>query len=277
MTRLGDDHFWLLSAATAEWHDLDLLHEAEPPAGVTITNLSNTYNALMVAGPRAREVLGSVTDHPLDNTSFPWLSTREITIAETTVQALRVSFTGELGWELHFPTERSVEVYGALSAAGEPLGMIDFGLLATESMRDREELSGVEARAPHRVHRVWRRNSIDSSTSRRTSGVAMRSSPNANAGDRRLLVSFEVTNDEASAHTGDPIWAADELIGVVTSGGYGHTMNTNIAMGYVDPAFRARHRAGHRRDRRPLPGRRAPGAHVRPRPRTPTGLNRRPK
>ena len=234
MLRLAEDHFRLFSAAPAEWHDLDLLNEAEPPAAVTITNLSDTHNALMVAGPRSRDVLGAVTDHPLDNKSFPWLSTREITIGGLAVQALRLSFTGELGWELHFPIEHSVAVYEALSAAGEPLGMVDFGLLATESMRLEKN------------YRAWKQDlhteytvleagldrfvDLDKDFRGRDAIVAQRE-----AGDRRRFVALEVTNDEAAAHTGDPIWAGDDLVGVVTSGGYGHTMRTNIAMGYVAP------------------------------------------
>ena len=238
VTRLAEDHFWLLSAATAEWHDLDLLNEANPPAEVTITNLTETHNTLMVAGPRSRDVLGAVTDHALDNAAFPWLSTREITIAGTTVRALRMSFTGELGWELHFPAERSVDVYRALAAAGEPLGMIDFGLLATESMRLEKnyrtwkhdlhtEFTVLEAKLDRFVD-------LSKDFRGRDAIVAQRE-----AGDRRLLVSLEVANDEAAAHGGDPIWAAEELIGTVTSGGFGHTMNTNIAMGYVDPSYAA--------------------------------------
>ena len=235
VTRLADDRFWLLSAAAAEWHDLDLLNEADPPDSVAITNLTETHNALMVAGPRSREVLGAVTDHPLDNTSFPWLSTREITIADTAVRALRVSFTGELGWELHFPTERSIAVYDALVAAGEPLDMVDFGLLAIESMRVEKN------------YRAWKQDlhteytvleagldrfvDLTSDFRGRDAIVAQR-----NAGDRRRFVALEVSADEAAAHTGDPIWAGDELVGVVTSGAYGHTMNTNIALGYVNPA-----------------------------------------
>lgn len=236
MLRLADDHFWLFSAAPAEWHDLDLLSESDPPAAVTITNLSDTHNALMVAGPRSRDVLGAATHHPLDNKSFPWLSTSEITIGGLAVRALRMSFTGELGWELHFPIDHSVAVYEALSAAGEPFDMVNFGLLATESMRMEKN------------YRVWKRDihteytvleagldrfvDIDKDFRGRDSVVAQRE-----AGDRRRFVALEVVNDEAPAHTGDPIWSGGDLIGVVTSGGYGHTLNINIAMGYVAPEY----------------------------------------
>ena len=234
MLRIAPDHFWLFSAAPAEWHDLDLLNEADPPAAVTISNLSDTHNAVMVAGPRSRDVLGAVTNHPLDNQAFPWLSTREIIVGGIAVQALRMSFTGELGWELHFPIEHSVAIYEALSAAGEPLGMVNFGLLATESMRIEKNYRAWK----HDLHTEYtvleagldRFVDLDKDFRGRDAIVAQRET-----GDRRRFVALEVTNDEAPAHTGDPIWAGDDLIGVVTSGGYGHTMNTNIAMGYVTP------------------------------------------
>ena len=225
-------------SAPAEWHDLDLLTEADPPDAVTVTNLSDTHNALMVAGPRSRDVLSRVTDQPLDNGAFPWLSTREVAIAGITVQALRMSFTGELGWELHFPIDHSVAVYEALSAAGEPLGMVDFGLLATESMRLEKNYRAWK----HDLHTEYtvleagldRFVDLDKDFRGRDTIVAQRRS-----GDRRRFVALEVDNDEAAAHTGDPVWAGDDLIGVVTSGGYGHTMDVNIAMGYVDPEHAA--------------------------------------
>lgn len=236
MLRLAEDHFWLLSAAAAEWHDRDLLHDAGPPEAVTITNLSDSHNALMVAGPRARDVLGTVTDHPLDNKAFPWLSSRQIIIDGVAVQALRLSFTGELGWELHVPIEHSVAVYEALWTAGEPLGMVNFGLLATESMRIEKNYRAWK----HDLHTEYtvleagldRFVDLTKSFRGRDAIVARREMD-----DRRRFVALEVTNDEAAAHTGDPIWAGDELIGVVTSGGYGHTMLTNIAMGYVDAVY----------------------------------------
>ncbi len=236
MTRLGEDSFWLLSAASAEWHDLDVLTDASPPAGVTITNLTHDHNALMIAGPNARDVLAAITDHPLDNASFPWLATRQIEIAGWAITALRLSFTGELGWELHLPMEASVPVYEAIHAAGADLGIVDFGLLATESMRIEKnyrawksdlhtEFTVLEAGVDRFVN-------MDKPFRGRDAIAAQ-----AEAGHRRVFVALEVSNDEAAAHTGDPIFDGDELVGVVTSGAYGHTIGTNVAMGYVDPPY----------------------------------------
>jgi len=236
MTRLSEDSFWLLSAAAAEWHDLDVLTDAKPPASVTITNLTHDHNALMIAGPNSRVVLSAITDAPLDNKSFPWLATRTIEICGFEIVALRLGFTGDLGWELHMQMEASRPVYEAIHAAGSELGILDFGLLATESMRIEKnyrawksdlhtEFTVLEAGLDRFVN-------MDKEFQGRDAIAAQRE-----AGHRRVFVAMEVDNEAASAHTGDPIYAGDELVGVVTSGAYGHHLGINIAMGYVEPAW----------------------------------------
>ena len=238
MSRLSTDSYWLTSAAAAEWHDLDVLTDANPPEGVTITNLTHDHNAVMVAGPNARTVLSKVTDAPLDNASFPWLGVRTIEIAGFDVTALRVSFTGELGWELHMPMEASVPVWEAIHAAGADVGIVNFGLLATESMRMEKnypawksdlhtEFTVLEAGLDRFVN-------MDKEFQGRDAIAAQLA-----AGHRRVFTVLDVENDIASAHIGDPIKLGDEIVGVVTSAAYGHTTGRNIAMGYVDPAHAA--------------------------------------
>ncbi|HET9019031.1 MAG TPA: FAD-dependent oxidoreductase, partial [Acetobacteraceae bacterium] len=136
VTRLVQDVFYLCSAASAEWHDADLLHAALPADGnVRIEEVSAQLGTLVLAGPRARDVLGQVTRADLSNAAFPWLSAREIEIGAATVLALRVNYIGELGWELHAPMEHMVALYEALHHAGAPHGLRDFGIYAVESMR----------------------------------------------------------------------------------------------------------------------------------------------
>ncbi len=236
MSRVGDDAFWLMSAAAAEWHDLDVLTDANPPETVSITNHTHDQNALMIAGPNARTVLAGVTNAPLDNASFPWLSCRTIEIAGFEVLALRVNFTGELGWELHMPMEASVPIYEALHESGAADGLIDFGLLATESMRLEKnyrawksdlhtEFTVLEAGLDRFVD-------LDKAFRGRDAIIAQR-----DAGHRRGFVVMTIENDIAAAHTGDPILDGDRIVGVITSAAYGHHTETNIAMGYVDPSF----------------------------------------
>ena len=135
-TRLGDDHFYLVGAASAEWHDLDLLEAALPADGsVTIANRTHELGTLVIVGPRSRDVLGKITGTPLDNASFPWLSCRTVETDAGPVRALRVSYVGELGWELHAANDQLVELYHLLWAAGEHHGIRDIGIYAVDSMR----------------------------------------------------------------------------------------------------------------------------------------------
>ena len=238
ISRLTEDSFWLTSAAAAEWHDLDVLTDTKPAETVKITNLTHDHNAIMVAGPKSREVLAKVTNHELDNASFPWLSVREIEIAGHPVTAIRVSFTGELGWELHLPMDASVPVYEAIHAAGADLAITDFGLLATESMRMEKNYWAWK----HDIHTEFtvleagldRFVNLDKEFRGRDAIVAQR-----DAGHRRVLATLEIDNDSAPAHTGDPVMVGDEIIGVITSGAYGHYTKKNIAMGYLLPEYAA--------------------------------------
>ena len=107
----------MVSAAAAEWHDADLLAAAAPADGsVRIEDLSERFGTLVVAGPRSRDVLAAITDADLSNAAFPWLSAREIEIGRAKALALRMTYVGELGWELHAPGEHLPAIYEAASA-----------------------------------------------------------------------------------------------------------------------------------------------------------------
>ena len=136
VTRTAPDRFYLVCASTAEWHDLDLLEAALPADGsVALRNLSAEIGTLVVAGPRARDLLARVTTADLSTPAFPWLAARTIACAGAEVLALRVNYVGELGWELHAPNDMLPRLYDALIAAGQDYGLKDFGLYAMDSMR----------------------------------------------------------------------------------------------------------------------------------------------
>ena len=134
------------------------------------------------------------------------------------------------------PMEASVPVYEAIHAAGSELGIVDFGLLATESMRLEKNYRAWKTDL-HTEYTVLEAGldrfvNMDKDFQGRDAIAAQR-----DAGHRRLFVAMEIDNDIAAAHTGDPIYAGDDLVGVVTSGAYGHYVGVNIAMGYVEPAW----------------------------------------
>ena len=124
ITRLDDDRFYLNSSIMAEQHDQDWLrHHVLPGEDVTVTDVTNRRGILAVTGPRSRELLEKLTDADLTNARFPWLTGQEIEVAGVRCLALRVSYVGELGWELHHPIEEMAGLYAAIQEAGEGLGL----------------------------------------------------------------------------------------------------------------------------------------------------------
>jgi len=140
--KMRDDCYYLVCAAFFEQRLLDHLHHNYQGEDVTITALSADWAALALNGPLSREVLAACTDAPLDNARFRWLSGQEITIAGHQILALRMSYAGELGWEFHMPNETCLDVYAALSAAGEPHGIVDYGSFAMNVMRMEKAFKG---------------------------------------------------------------------------------------------------------------------------------------
>jgi len=237
LTRLADDKFLWLSAAAAEFFDRDWLTQHMPSEGVSFRNLTGSHTALHLAGPKSRDILASVTASPLENKSFPWLGARQITIGMAPVLALRVSFTGELGYELHMPSEYSQSVYERVLKAGEAHGLVHFGLWATDSMR------------MEKGYLAWK-GDLSSEFTPLESGLSPFVALDKGdflgrdalleqkaAGLPKQLVGMIIDNDVAPAHTGDPIYLGDEIIGVVTSGEYGHWLERNIALGYVGSQY----------------------------------------
>src|SRR5262249_49649599 len=118
-------------------YDNDYLQKSLPADGrVKLRNTTGARGCFVVAGPRARDVLARLTESPLDNVSFPWLTGQIIEVAlATDVYALRVNFVGALGWELHFPIEYAHHLFDSLFAAGEDFGIGMVGMRAMESLR----------------------------------------------------------------------------------------------------------------------------------------------
>ncbi|MGO1120809.1 GcvT family protein [Rhodovibrionaceae bacterium A322] len=234
LTRLAEDHFWLITASAAEWHDWQWLEEHMPKDGsLTLSNLTGRYGTLVLAGPRARDVLSQITSAGLTNADFPWLTCQTITIGYAEVLAMRVNYVGELGWELHIPVENMVGIYDALWAAGEAHGIADFGLYAMDSLRLEKcyrswkvdmttEYSPLTA-SLDRFVRLDKPAFIgrDALLKEKQEGSAERFVP--------LLVDSPDFDTPACA----AVFHEGEEVGLVTSGGYGHTLQSSIALAYV--------------------------------------------
>jgi dimethylglycine dehydrogenase len=238
VSRLADDRFYALSAAAAELRDLDLLTQSvKPGEAVRIENVTENRGVLVLSGPRSRELLQPLTDADLGNGAFPWLRAREIHIAGVPVRALRVSYVGELGWELHPPIDSLPSLYDAIWEAGRKFGIANYGLYAVNSLRLEKaykawsseltnELNMLEADMP----RFIRFDKADFTGKAATLAQAPRPFK---------IVYAEVAAADTDARGGEPVLIEDRCIGVVTSGAYGHRVKRSLAFACVPPEFAA--------------------------------------
>ena len=235
LAKLAEDRFWYGSAAAAEYHDWDWLSERLPNEGVTLRNLTASHTILVVAGPKSRDLLAAVSPRTdWSNEAFPWLTAKDVHIGHARALAMRVSFSGELAWELHIPNEQLLAAYQILESTGAAYGLRPFGLFATESMR------------LEKVFRHWKADlvtdySILEAGLERFVKLDKEQFVGREAvllerqqGSKHRFVPMLVDCQEAPAHGGDPIYKNGNLVGTVTSGGFGHRVRENIALGYVE-------------------------------------------
>ena len=246
ITRMNDERFYLNSSISGESHDLDwLVQHIHPGEQVTVTDVTANLGLLAVSGPRARDVLAGLTDADLRNDAFPWLTGQEISVAGVPCIALRVSYVGELGWELHHPIDKMPELYAALIEAGTPHDMVHFGAYAMNSMRMEKaykawggelttEITPVEADLGRFV-------ALDREFVGREAVVARRElAGDDNTGLTMFIVYCEVDAIDSDCRGNEPVYEAgtDTIMGITTSGAWGHTVGRSLCFAYVDPAFR---------------------------------------
>jgi dimethylglycine dehydrogenase len=234
VTRLPGGRFFVLAGAVAYQRDLDLMRNAiRRDEHVSIDDLTDDRDTLIVAGPRSRELLSKLTDAGLDNSSFPWLTGKEIKVAGKALLALRINYVGELGWELHCSMEDVVALYDAVWDAGDGLGIADFGLYAMNSLRMEKaypgwgsdltnEITPVEAGAMRFVKLEHDFTGRDAVAAVIKNGAATH------------MVYLEIQADDFDARGGEPVFAGGEVVGVTSSGGYGHSTGKSLAFAYVD-------------------------------------------
>ncbi len=234
VTRLADDHFYCLSAAAAELRDLDLLLQSRlPNEDVTVRNVTMERGVIVLSGPRSRDVLATLTDADLGNDGFRWLSGKEIMIAGVPVRALRVSYVGELGWELHPMMGDMAALYDAIWAAGQAFGIANYGLYAVNTMRMEK---GYKAWGSELTNEL---TMIEADMGR---FIAMKKddfvgkAATLAAPDRMRIVYGEVAATNVDARGGEPVMLGDACIGMTTSGGYGHRVGKSLFFAAVPVA-----------------------------------------
>jgi len=228
ITRFDDNAYYILSAASAELRDLDHLNEGvREGEEVSIENVTDHRGALVLAGPRSREILAKLTDADLSNEGFPWLTSQEIEINGAPVRALRVNYVGELGWELHPENKYMSNLYDALWQAGEEAGIRDVGLYAVNSLRMEKAYRGWGAELTNEV------TLADADMPRFDKRDESEREGDKSSGYR--LVYLDVAATDSDVRGGEPVYLDERCVGVTTSGAYGHHTGKSLAFAYVEP------------------------------------------
>ncbi|TPL07155.1 FAD-dependent oxidoreductase [Mesorhizobium sp. B2-4-14] len=240
VTRLGDDWFYLTSAAVAERHDEDLLRSrASAFANVTIDNVTERRGVLAIMGPHARDLLETVSEADLSNAGFPWLSAQIIRVAGIRAAALRVSYAGELGWELHVQLAQFGKLYDAVTRAGRRFDLRPFGIHALNAMRLEK---GYRAwGADLTTERTPLEAGLDALVKTEGRDFIGREAMLARVGDSAwTMVLLEIDDDaERLPFYAHAVLQAGRPVGIVTSGAHGFRTGKTIALAYLRPGVSA--------------------------------------
>ena len=235
--REGPDSFYLVSAGALQRLDHDYLKKHMPRDGsVQFTPLTGALGVLVVAGPRSRQLLQRVTRSDLSNDAFRWLTAQNIVIDKAPVNAMRVNYVGELGWELHHPIEYQNHLFDALIDAGKDLGLKPFGIRAMDTMRLEKSyrMVGTELSIEYSAYE----SAMDRFIKPDKGDFLGRDALLAwkDRGQDNLLVTLEVGGvDDADALGNNALTRDGELVGRATGGGYGFRLDKSLALGMVRP------------------------------------------
>lgn len=238
VTRLAEDRFWIVTGTAFGNHDLGWIRSHAPRDGsVQLRDLTAARACLGIWGPAARDIVGALTDDDIGADAFPYMTAREISVGNVPVLALRVTYVGELGWELYCPTEYGLTLWDALWQAGRAHGLVAAGYRAIDSLR------------LEKGYRVWSSDITPEDTPYQAGlGFAVRLKKAggfigrdalAEAGPEpdRTLCCLVLDEPLRVALGNEPIRVSGQVAGRVTSGGYGYAVARSIAYGYLPAAL----------------------------------------
>lgn len=238
VARMGVERYWMFTGnATLNLEMAWVTSHAPKDGSVTVRDLSHSYAAVGVWGPNARKVLEKVTPNDVRNEAFPFYTWQWLEVGMATVYAMRISYAGELGWELHMPMDLAGGVWGDLWEAGREFGLVPAGLGSFRSLRFEKgyRLWGAEIHTethPYEAGMGWMVKLRKGDFIGRDALVKARKAPLT-----RKLVTLTLDDPNVVLTGFEPIFAGDTLLGHVTSGNYGYTVGKYIAFGYVPPEF----------------------------------------
>jgi dimethylglycine dehydrogenase len=233
VSRIGAQRFLLLGADTMQLAFMRHFAPYLPAEGVELTNLSATYGGLHICGPNARELISRLAEHDMDSANFPFMSASEMSVGDIEqVLLLRVSFTGETGYEMYLPMERQLALFDLLHGEGENLGL---GLVGTRCLMQTRleknfpawalELCADYTPAEAELDRFVKADKGD---------FIGRDAFMQTAAPREKFASFTVDAGDCVVWGDEAIFLDNEPVGYVTSGGFGPACEQHIALGYVN-------------------------------------------
>ena len=235
VARIADDRFYIVTGTGFRTHDFAWIADHIPgDCDATLTDITEDWGTLSLMGPDARKVLARVTSADVSNEAFPFAHVREIDIAGHTVRALRVTYVGELGWELHVPIGATGEIFDALMEAGKTEGIRPVGYRALESLR------------LEKGYRAWSSDITPNDTPfeaglgwavklRKNTDFMGRKALEAKTGQPmpKRLAGFTLDDPQIVLVGRETILRNGETVGYLTSGGYGYTIGKSVGYGYV--------------------------------------------
>ncbi len=236
IARLAEEEFQLTASFGAQGYHLRWFWDHLPEEGVEIENVSLKRIGFQIAGPRARDLLAKVSYEEVSTEAFPFMAVKRMGVGLSDAIVQRVTYTGDLGYEIYVPADEQIALYEVLTEAGEEFGLTPFGMRAMMSLRLEKSFGS------------WMREFKPDYTPEETGldrfvaynkpadfiGKAAVLKEKA-AGVTRKLSTFVVDANDADVHGDEPIWKDGKVIGFVTSGGYAHYVGKSVALGFTPP------------------------------------------
>ena len=233
VARLSPERFQLTASYAAQAFHMRWFEAHLPPSGVSVRNVSLDRIGFQIAGPRARDVLAATTSADVSNESLRFFDAREIEVGLVPALVCRVSYTGDLGYEIYVDADHQIALWQALASAGDAHGMKPFGMRAMMSLR-LEKSFGAWMRE-YRPEYTPAETGLDRFVDLRKNDFIGRDAAmrERDAPPERRLCTFVVDAHDADVWADEPIFAGDDVVGFATSGGYAHYSDKSVALGFV--------------------------------------------
>jgi dimethylglycine dehydrogenase len=239
VTRIKEGEYFCVTASVGKRHDQHWLMENLPADGsVCMEDVTYKLGCLVIAGPKSREILAKAGYDDVSNEAFPFGTSREIYVGRVKCRVNRMNYVGELGYEIFHPIESQISVFQTLMAAGEAFDLKMFGMYAMDSMR--LEKGYLAWKSEMNVHHTPLETNVAWTVKMNKEFIGKAGIEKQKAaGVPRQLVCLVCQADDADPWGYNPIFSGDRIVGMTSSGGYGHRTDKSIALGYVPPELAA--------------------------------------